>query len=290
MTMVTQSAAPGSPHQSADIMPLDDAHNEDQFGAKSANLARALRAGLQVPDGFAVSARAVDLIVSGHIPTLKTLKSFYQSSNRLVAVRSSALGEDSEGASFAGQHSTVLGVQGEVALLAAIFEVHASASAESVSHYRASMSTEADPPQIAITIQHLINPVAAGVLFTRNPVTGQDERVVEAAWGLGEAVVASLVTPDRMRFSPSGVIVEQDIGRKHVSISPLPNGGTKIIELDEAKAKAPCLNESNILQLNDLANRCEAHFGGPQDIEWALELDRLYLLQSRPITTTSNEE
>ncbi len=267
------------------VVPLSAAGDEAVFGAKSANLAAALNARLPVPDGFALSAMAVDHINSGHLETIKATLGLYDGFGGLVAVRSSAIGEDSEGASFAGQHATILGVNGPVDLLKSIMAVRSSGERESASHYRQSMGVETGEARVAVTVQRLLSPTSAGVLFTRNPVNHADERVAEAAWGLGEAVVGSLVTPDHIRFERGGKVVEQVPGQKHILLKPLEGGGTETVRLDPEKSDALCLTAKQIQFLDQLADKCERNFNGAQDIEWAFEGDSLFLLQSRPITT-----
>lgn len=107
---------------------------------------------------------------------------------------------------------------------------------------------------MGVVVQRLLDPEVSGVLFTRHPVTGADERVIEATWGLGEAVVQGLVTPDRYRLSPAGEVLESSPGRKQVAIRARP---------DTAPASEPVAN------LHSLARRCEETFEGPSDIEWA---------------------
>ncbi len=271
------------------VVPLAAAGDEATFGAKSANLAAALNARLPVPDGFALSAEAVDQIDSGHLETIEAALALYEGFGGLVAVRSSAIGEDSKDASFAGQHATILGVNGVVDLLKSIMVVRSSGERESASYYRQSMGVDSGGPRVAITVQRLLSPTSAGVLFTRNPVNQADERVAEAAWGLGEAVVGSLVTPDHVRFARGGQIVEQVPGQKHILLKPLEGGGTESVRLDPEKADALCLTETHIQSLDQLADKCEQNFSGAQDIEWAFEGDHLFLLQSRPITTVPTQ-
>jgi pyruvate,water dikinase len=141
---------------------------------------------------------------------------------------------------------------------------------------------------VAVVVQRMVNPETAGVLFTRNPVSGADERVVEASWGLGESVVAGLVTPDRWRFRRGGEIVDHAPGDKDLEILP-GEGGTEERPVDPARARRACLEEFHLRALEELASRCESHFEGPSDLEWAFARETegpetLYLLQRRPVT------
>jgi pyruvate,water dikinase len=268
-----------------EIVPLIDAQDEARFGGKSSSLARSLKAGLPTPNGFAISARAVAAIDAGHAETIEYAHGVYRAMlSGLVAVRSSAIGEDGAAASFAGQHATVLGVMGEEQLLAAVAKVHASGLQQHALVYREQMGLSSQAPKVAVTVQRLIDPRVAGVMFTRNPVTGADERIAEAAFGLGEVVVASLVTPDTIRFGRDGDIIDYAIGYKSESHHPLERGGISIREYDQAEAELPCLDGDDIGKLNRLAADCERVYGHGLDMEWGFVGEELFLLQCRPIT------
>lgn len=244
------------------IAALREALDESTFGGKAASLARALAAGLPVPDGYAISWDEVDRIASGEHHNIEPIP-------HAVAVRSSAIGEDSADASFAGQHKTILHVTSADALREAIREIHASARDEHALAYRTNMGVNGQP-RIAVVVQRMVDADAAGVLFTRNPVTGAHERVIESTHGLGEAVVSGLVTPDRFRLAPDGTILERTPSR-------------------DAEATHLSLDDDQLRALHDLASKCERHFGGPQDLEFAFRDGELYLLQSRPITKVADE-
>jgi EmrB/QacA subfamily drug resistance transporter len=253
------------------IVRLADAVAEETFGGKAASLARAIGAGLPAPDGFAIAWQTVtqnDWIVAAwrHLNAER------------VAVRSSAVGEDSLDASFAGQHATVLNVASAEGLLDAVRTIRDSARAESALAYRAKMGVDGEP-RIGVVVQRMVDADVAGVLFTRNPVTGAIERVIESAWGLGEAVVAGLVTPDRFRVSTEGVILERTAGRKDIAIRR--DGEVEVAPEDVMRLS---LTDDQVLALHRLAERCETFFGAPQDLEWAFAGGELHLLQSRPIT------
>jgi pyruvate,water dikinase len=132
--------------------------------------------------------------------------------------------------------------------------------------------------------QELVPAERAGVLFSCNPIDGADELVIEATWGLGEAVVAGLVTPDRFRLSRDGRVLERAIGVKDVAVRPAPQGGTEEMPVPAELVRRACLEDSDLDRLRQLASRCEQAFGGKQDLEWAFADDDLYLLQRRAIT------
>ena len=267
-------------------VPLDDAHHEHEFGGKAASLCRARRAGLPVPPGFALPWALVEAISAGEAAALAALRGLVDAAGGLVAVRSSAVGEDGASASFAGQHLTELHLRTDEQLLAAIERVWASACAASALAYRAKMGI-VGPPRMGVVVQRLVDADCAGVLFTRHPITGADERVIEAAWGLGEIVVAGLVTPDHYRVARDGRVLERRAGEKDLAIRPDPDGGTREETIDDHRVHGLCLDDGKLARLGALAAQCEAASPGPHDLEWAFHREHLYLLQQRAITRSA---
>lgn len=205
-----------------------------------------------------------------------------------VAVRSSATAEDLSDASFAGQQETFLFVMGEEDLLYHIKECWASLYNSRALFYRHRRGFSEDEVSMAVVVQQMVDADKAGVLFTANPITkDQSSMVIEASWGLGEAVVSGLVTPDNyMVDKGSGEIRYQVISiKKKMIVRREGHKGT--IEKDVALEKrvAQVLDQGEIQALAELGRKLEAYMGFPQDIEWAIKGDRAYLLQSRPITT-----
>ena len=144
----------------------------------------------------------------------------------------------------------------------------------------------AGDPRVAIVVQFMIDAECAGVMFTRDPVTGADERVIEAAWGLGESVVGGLVDPDRYRVRRGGEVVETIVGDKHIAVRTTPAGETMEEPVDEVRRRTACLGLERLRALDALASSCERAFPGSaaHDIEWAFENERLYLQQRRAVT------
>lgn len=217
---------------------------------------------------------------------LAQLEAAFKQMQTPIAVRSSAVGEDSEAASFAGQHATVLNVTTFSQLTSAIAEVVQSGLSPSAMSYRQKRGV-VGAPSMGVVLQELFNPESAGVMFTRNPLNGVDERVIEAAWGLGEVVVAGLVIPDYYRISPTGEILERRVGDKDIALRLLDEGGTEEIEIPLDKANAKILDDDDLQNLHQLALRCESVYGKDLDMEWGLADGRLVLLQCRAITTRS---
>ena len=204
-----------------------------------------------------------------------------------VAVRSSATAEDLPFASFAGQQDTYLNVVGADSLLAAVRNCWASLWTDRAVAYRASRGIDPSTVALAVVIQRMVDSATAGVMFTANPVTGRRrESVIDASPGLGEAVVSGAVNPDHFVVdTESGKILERRLGDKRLVIRSTPGGGTEHVDQPASGGK-PCLTDAQIRGLAALGGRAEAHYGAPQDTEWAIDpAGKLWLTQSRPITT-----
>jgi pyruvate, water dikinase len=251
------------------------------IGGKAWTLGRLLRAGLPVPGGFVVTADGIEQ--RGSPAFLAAFGDAWESLGApAVAVRSSAIGEDGPGASFAGIHRTSLNVRSAAAAAAALAAVFDSARAAAAHRYRERLGI-ASAPRIAALVQTFVDSTVAGVAFTRHPQTGASEVVVEAAWGLGEAVVAGVVNPDRYVLSPSGRVLAASVGEKDLAIVA-DRTGTRQVEVAPERRTQPCLAADDLAAVCALAMRCEQLLAAPQDVEWALAGARLFLLQSRPIT------
>ncbi|MFG1946743.1 PEP/pyruvate-binding domain-containing protein [Nonomuraea sp. NPDC048826] len=239
------------------IVDLADVHADmiEQVGGKAAGLGELIRAGERVPGGFCLT---VDSYVARRLPENELLDAYERLGGGRVAVRSSATAEDLPEASFAGQQDTFLNVEGAGPLIDAVRACWDSLHTERAVAYRAAAGI-ADAA-MAVVVQRMVDPVVAGVLFTANPITGcRAEMVVDAAPGLGTAVVEGTVVPDHHVLGHRG---------------PVPDGG------------GGCLGREQLTELRDAGRRLQDHFGAPQDAEWAIDADgTLWLLQSRPVTT-----
>jgi len=263
--------------------PLIDALDEGLFGGKAASLARSLRAGLPVPPGFALGTTHVEAVFGGQVAALTLLRSEFTALAGPCAVRSSAVGEDSENASFAGQHATILNVRDQDHLVDAVLQVRESAHTESARAYRRTLGMQ-ETPRVGVVVQRMIEPDCAGVMFTKNPLDGANERVIEASWGLGEAVVAGVVVPDNYALDDQGRVLRRTAGEKDIALRSSPSGGTVEEAVTGERVTALCLNDEMLAGLNVLAARCESFFGRGLDIEWAFAGRDLYLLQCRAMT------
>jgi rifampicin phosphotransferase len=281
-----------------------DAQALPRVGGKAANLGELIAAGFPVPPGFAVTtaayvraaaaldlsdpARARHALATAELPAAvaKAVRAAYLGlgAEAPVAVRSSATAEDLPWASFAGQQDTYLNVVGTDAVLDAVRRCWASLWTDRAVSYRETQGIDHSDVQLAVVVQKMVDAQVAGVLFTADPVTGtRDRTVIDASPGLGEAVVSGAVNPDHIVVDVDGIRTTP--GDKAVQVRSLPGGGTEQVRVAGDDGHA-CLSDAQVTGLADLGRRVEAHFGAPQDIEWAVDADgELWLTQARPITT-----
>jgi rifampicin phosphotransferase len=235
----------------------------------SAEIRRALE-GIAIPDDLAAAiARSVTRL----------------GGQDAYAVRSSATAEDLPTASFAGQQDTYLNVVGLAAILQHLSRCWASLFTERAVTYRLRNGFDHRKVHMAVVVQQMLFPQAAGILFTADPVTSNRKIVsIEAGFGLGEALVAGLVNPDVYKVR-DGEVVAKAVAAKKLAIHASPAGGTQEVAIEPESQEQPALTDAQILRLARLGRRIEAHFGHPQDIEWCLVEDGFQIVQSRPITT-----
>lgn len=277
------------------------------LGGKGANLAQMLQAGLPVPHAFILPTEAFDDFAATHsLPSLvdtaeqrarlqadieasampealadEILAAYRKLGGGKVAVRSSATGEDSHDASFAGQHDTFLDIEGEQAVLDAIKRCWASVWSERAHAYRKRFERELDAHRIAVVVQQMIPAEAAGILFTTSPV-GTDERqlLIESSWGLGEGIVNGQVLTDSFVVDKESQAIVSRLVR--YKLKAWRDG--RLVVVPEGQRSASSLVDEQVLELARLALQVRDLFGGEQDIEWATANGSLYLLQARPIT------
>jgi len=207
-----------------------------------------------------------------------------------VAVRSSATAEDLPEASFAGQQETFLNVRGEEDVVDKVRKCWSSLYTPRAIYYRIRQGFRHEDVSIAVVVQRMVNSDKSGVMFTSHPVTGEKTAIIEAVWGLGEAIVSGKVTPDTYVYDRvNGKIVDIKVSVKNIAIVK-QDGKTVEVELPEEKAKARVLSDEEIEKLAKLGEVIEEHYGKPQDVEWAIEKEKVYIVQSRPVTTIKKEE
>lgn len=217
---------------------------------------------------------------------ISKIKSLYKSP--LVAVRSSATAEDLPTASFAGQQDTYLNVKGEAYLLKKVKECYASLFTQRAIYYRHEQKFDHNKVGLAVVVQRMIESEKSGVAFSIDPVTNDKNKIViEAIFGLGEYIVQGRVTPDHYEVNKrSLVITKKEIGKQDVKFVK-SNISNKEVRLGKAGSVIK-LSEQEILKVALLVRDIENHYYFPQDIEWAIKNNRVYIIQSRPITTTKN--
>jgi len=207
-----------------------------------------------------------------------------------VAVRSSAVGEDSADATFAGQQETYLWVRGVQHVCDAVRDCWVSLFSPPAISYRARLGQAQEPPAMGVTVQLMVDAEVSGVMFTCNPVSGDPSMVaVNASWGLGLAVVGGEVTPDDYLVSKvTGEVVREHVHAKQVEYVPDSSGGGAVrVEVPKERRDIACLDQAALAQLIEVGKRVERHFGSHQDIEWALarnNADALFVVQARPVT------
>ena len=297
------------------VLHFNEVREEDAslVGGKGLRLAEMSRAGLPVPPGFCVTTVAYraflsyngleSVVASGDIEAVRSciataelpdevaqaIVEAYEGLRGPVAVRSSATMEDSQEASFAGQYDTFLNVSGAEAVLDKVRACWAGLWSERALTYMREQGLDPFQANMGVVVQRQGPVQAAGVLFTLNPLTGREEEMmVEAAWGLGEAVVSGRVTPDRYVINAyEGRVLTRDVANQSVVLVAGDDGGVREEPLPPEQHDRPVLGDEQLLELVELGYRVQAIYGYPQDIEWALTDDGFVLLQTRPLTSFS---
>ena len=306
----------------------DEGLGLEEIGGKGQSLARLASAGLPVPQGFHITTAAYGAFVAKHslrsrigaqlgdlsetgtpdhgadliaalftdqtIPhqiSEEVVAAYHRLGSPPVAVRSSATAEDLPDASFAGQQASFLNVVGDDQLMVAVRRCWASLWTARAISYRARHHIAPDTVSLAVVVQELIDADASGILFTADPVTGDDSMIeINAAWGLGEAIVGGEVTPDTFTVErASGGLLHSLINTKTIMIRPAASG-TAAVPVPTDRQDAPALTERQVSRLVDLAIMVEDLFKDPMDIEWCRQEDQLFILQARPITTAVHSD
>ncbi len=291
------------------ILPLSDDARATRalLGGKGAALGALTRAGLPVPEGFVVTTRAYRMALGAALvgirdsrsaqgailaltlpeDLLRELRAAFEGlggDGVALAVRSSAMDEDGQTLSFAGQQKSFLGVRGFEALCDRLREVWASLFGAEALIYRSEASLEAAPPLMAVVVQRLVHARSAGVCFTINPISGaRQEMVVSAAPGLGETVVSGGAADTYYVRRADGRALRREIARKPSRLV----AGAQGVKSESVEARdAPCLDDAELARVTQICSQIESQQGSPQDIEWAFDEEGgLWILQARPITT-----
>ncbi len=260
-------------------------------GGKAANLSRLARMYPHVPDGFSLPVTVMDdahpLDLRNEITdAISGLMSCHSLPDFVAAVRSSAVDEDGETASFAGQHETYLNIVGPDAIIQAVNNCWESARSERVLEYRRQQGLSVDRLQIAVLVQQLVPADVSAVVFSANPITGnRDEVMINASWGLGESIVGGTVTPDTFVVRKSDLAITSRITADKLSMTVSVPGGTREVDVPRFLRAQSSLNDEQMIEMAQLALTLEETMNYPVDIECAFAGGTLYLLQCRPITT-----
>ena len=310
------------------VIPLDSSDPDILLvGGKGINISKMAAAGFSVPPAISVTSyayrsflditgigKAIDnilastdfddeqsldsssdlirsLFLNAEIPEeeLGELKrDFFSLDGEYFAVRSSAVAEDLADASFAGQQDTYLNVK-KHDIPSKVLECWASYWNARAMKYRHDASKDHDNEGMAVVVQRMVRSDISGVMFTSDPVSGEDRVIIEASWGLGESIVSGLVTPDRYVLSYDGTVEDIAINSKPQGFY-LIDGENRLVDIEPEKRGARCADDDILKKIMEQGLRLRDHFGCPQDIEWAVEDGKVFILQSRAITTISEKD
>jgi Phosphoenolpyruvate synthase/pyruvate phosphate dikinase len=294
-------------------------------GGKGANLGEMVRAGLPVPTGFCITTEAysafiqtssqmeslfarlerlmpdqpaqiseLGLTIRSHLESVAIPEEIQASiiegwqklgAEYAYAVRSSATAEDLPGASFAGQQESYLNVKGAQQMLDSVRKCWASLFTDRAIAYRMQNGFDHRSVHLAVVVQHMVLPEVSGIMFTADPVSGNRKIVsIDAGYGLGEAMVSGIITADLYQVR-ADKLIRKEIACKEIAINARAEGGTDKVNINEEMQRIACLSDHQAIRLAKMGRSIEDYFGSPQDIEWGLVQNEIFILQSRPITT-----
>jgi phosphoenolpyruvate synthase/pyruvate phosphate dikinase len=262
-------------------------HDIDQVGGKAASLGEMLKAKINVPPGFVITTNAFQ---SGMTESIKAeiLTAFDELGCDQVAVRSSAVAEDSMSASWAGQLESYLGVTREK-VIASVEQCWASIKSERAVSYAQEHHIPEVELVVAVVVQKMVDSDVSGVLFSVNPITNNENEILtESIYGLGELLVQGEVSPDRFVIEKNSGNLRSFEPHRQSKVLRLAPEGTSLNEPSKTQTAKRTLDDNQIVELQEISKTVESYYGKPQDIEWALESGVFYVVQSRPITTIDN--
>lgn len=285
---------------------LQSAGQEDihLVGSKAFHLAQLVQENIQIPQGFIITSHALArFLLVNHLgenvweaavppeierevaTAYERLKAETNQSDLSVAVRSSSAAEDLQGASFAGQYESILNVRDFDHLMKSVKQCWSSLFSDRVKQYALQKKIAVETFPMAVLIQRCIAADVSGVVFSMNPVTrNKDELVINASYGLGEAIVSGLVTPDSFLVSKQHAYVRRELGCKEMKIV-YGQKGVNEVETTREEQESFCLTDEQVLSLVTETKKIEAFYQHPVDIEFAMEKEHIYILQARPVTT-----
>lgn len=268
--------------------------NVKEMGGKGASLGEMFNAGIPVPPGFVVTAETYKQFSESEIP-VDVIEEILTAFDELtpiesglgatrVAVRSSAIAEDSKTASWAGQLESYLSVTKDN-LIENIRQCWNSIKSERALAYAAEQNLAEEDLVVAVVVQKMVESEASGVMFTINPIThNKDELMIEAGFGLGEMLVQGMITPDNFLVDKKTLEIKNKDIQTQETMLVFQDGQNQEVAVPADKKSTASLTEGEVKQLAELGMRIEAHYQSPQDIEWALERGKIYIVQARPVT------
>ncbi len=261
----------------------------EEVGGKGASLGELTRAAIPVPSGFVVTTEAHQKFANDLLsPEVENeiLSSFDQLKAQRVAVRSSAVAEDSSNASWAGQLETYLNVNRDN-LIEKVRECWNSIKSERALSYAGEQDINERDLFVGVVVQKMVEAKASGVMFTVNPVTEDcDEIMIEAGFGLGEMLVQGLITPDNFIVDRKSLDIKSKDIQTQETMLVFRDGKNQEVEVPESYRSRQAITDEQVKHLAELGKSIEDHYGKPMDIEWAIDdADKIWILQSRPITT-----
>lgn len=263
-------------------------NNTSEVGGKGASLGEMTQAGIPIPLGFVVTVDTYKEFIGQELPVDvrdQILEAFDQLGAERVAVRSSAVAEDSSAASWAGQLESYLNTTRDT-LIENIRKCWNSIKSERALAYAAEQNLPEDKLQVAVVVQKMVDSEASGVIFSVNPITkDNNEIMIEAGFGLGEMLVQGMITPDNFIVDKTNFQIKERTIETQEKMLVYKDGLNQEVEVPKDKQSKQCIGDKDVEELARLAVRIEEHYGFPCDIEWAKQGDDLFIVQSRPITT-----
>jgi pyruvate,water dikinase len=276
----------GIKKQIDEILSRIDYENTDELNESTKNI-RELIVNSKLPKEMEEEIiESYELLDTDNIKNTRgTILEILKSEPIFVAVRSSATTEDLAEASFAGQQETFLNVKGNSQLLLHVKRCFASLFTARATYYRNKKGFEHTKASLAVVVQKMVDSDKSGVIFSKDPTNRSTDVIIEAVFGLGEGIVSGQITPDEYIVSPDLEILTKNIKEKKIAITRDSSGGHQLVKLTPEKSRQQVLKEYEIKRLAEISLRLEQHYKKPQDIEFAIENDEIYVVQTRPITT-----
>jgi phosphoenolpyruvate synthase/pyruvate phosphate dikinase len=258
-----------------------------EVGGKAASLGEMTKMGMPIPKGFVITTEAYRQLHVAGPQALEEgiLKAFQELGAKRVAVRSSAIAEDGQNASWAGQLESYLNITQE-RLLDYIQECWQSIESERAISYAEDKGLEVDDLAVAVIVQEMVDSYSSGVMFTKNPITNNTKEImVESIFGLGELIVQGMISPDNFVINKEDLVVKSANTEKKEVMLVYQNFANQEVAVPKELQDEPSITGQQLHELCELGIKIEKHYGVPMDIEWAIQEGKILILQARPVTT-----